>query len=36
MKELDFEYVAKVKKQWLGVKQRVAGCTKYMNWTSDD
>ena len=39
LKELTFKYVVKVKKQWLGVQhrqQRVAWCTKHMNWTSDD
>ena len=39
LKELIFEYVVKVKKQWLDVRhrqQRVAWCTKHMNRTSDD
>ena len=36
LKKLTFEYVIKMKKQWLGVQhlqQRIAGCTKHMNWT---
>ncbi|CAF3183212.1 unnamed protein product [Rotaria socialis] len=39
LKELGFEDVVKVKKQWLGVKhrkQRMAWCTQHMNWTRDD
>ena len=39
VKELGFEYAAKVKKQWLGAthrKQRMAWCTRYMSWTHDD
>ena len=39
LKDLGFEYVVKMKKQWLGVKhrqQRVAWCTQYMHWTQDD
>ena len=39
LKELVFEYVIKVKKQWLSVQhrqQRVAWCTRHMNWSSDD
>ena len=34
LQELDFEYVVKMKKQWLGIQhrqQRVVWCTKYMN-----
>ena len=39
LKELAFEYLAKVQKQWLGVQhrqQRATWCTKYVHWTSDD
>ena len=39
LKDPDFEYMVKVKKQWLGIQhrqQRFARYTKYMNWTSDD
>ena len=39
LKELSFEYVIRVKKQWLGVQhgqRRLVWCTKHMKWTSDD
>ena len=39
LKELGFEYVVKVKTQWLGVQNRrqsAASFTKYLKWTSDD
>ena len=39
LKELAFEYVVKMEKQWLDVQDRqqwVDWCTKHMNWTSDD
>ena len=39
LKEPDFEYAAKVKKQWLSVKRRqkrVTWCKQYMHRTHDD
>lgn len=39
LKDLGFEYVVKVKKQWLSNRhrqQRVDWCKQYMHWTSDD
>ena len=36
---LGYEYIVKLKKQWLSNKhrqQRVQWCTQYMHWTSDD
>ena len=39
LKKLGFEYVVKIKKQWLNAKhrrQRVAWCTQHSSWTTDD
>ena len=39
LKELSYEYVVKVKKQWLSARhrqQRVAWCQDHMHWTPDD
>ena len=39
LKELGFEYVVKVKKQWLSARhgqQRIAWCKQYLNWTPND
>ena len=39
LKELGFEYVVKVKKQWLSARHRqhrIAWCKQYLNWTPND
>ena len=39
LKELGFEYVVKVKKQWLSAshrQQRIVWCKQYLNWTPND
>ena len=39
LKELGFEYVVKVKKQWLSARyrqQRIAWCKQYSNWTPNN
>ena len=39
LKELDFEYVVKVKKQWLSAshrQQRIVWWKQYLNWTLND
>jgi transposase len=39
LKDLGFEYVVKIKKQWLSARhrqQRVAWCRQHLNWTQDD
>ncbi|CAF1019607.1 unnamed protein product, partial [Didymodactylos carnosus] len=39
LKDLGFEYVVKIKKQWLSARhwqQRVAWCTQHLSWTHDD
>ena len=39
LKKLGFEYVVKIKKQWLSAehrRKRVAWCTQYSGWTTDD
>ena len=39
LKDLGYEYVVKIKKQWLSAKhrqQRVAWCEQHLSWTADD
>ncbi|CAF2016844.1 unnamed protein product [Rotaria magnacalcarata] len=39
LRDLGYEYVVKIKKQWLSNKhrqQRVNWCTRYMHWTPED
>ena len=39
LRDLGYEYVVKIKKQWLSNKhqqQRVDSCTQYMHWIPDD
>lgn len=38
LKDLGYEYVVKIKIQWLSAKhrqQRVTWCTQYLSWTTD-
>ena len=39
LKDLDFEYLVKIQKQWLGThrrQQRIAWRKQYLNWAKDD
>ena len=39
LRDLGFEYVVKIKKQWLSARhrqQRVDWCNRYLQWTSQD
>ncbi|CAF3398923.1 unnamed protein product [Rotaria socialis] len=39
LKDLGFDYVVKIKKQWLSGRhrqQRIAWCKQYLNWKKDD